>query len=88
MLMHLKGSIIINKMVFDTKMDEQIVTLRVHLLPLYMDNSLLREVFAEYGKVIDVVMLKQAMLTGVELSHSGGGGGFFMKVVNDALGKG
>ena len=72
-MMHLKGSIIINKMVFDTKMDEQIVTLRVHWLPLYMDNSLLREVFAEYGKVKDVVMLKQAMLTGVELSHSGGG---------------
>ena len=38
------------------------------------DNSLLREVFAEYQKVIDSVMLKQAMLTGVELSHSGGGG--------------
>ena len=84
-MMHLKGSIIINKMVFDTMMDEQIVTSRVHWSSLYMDNSLLREVFAEYEKVIDSVMLKQAMLTGVELSHSGGGR-FFMKVVNDALG--
>ena len=59
LMMHKKGSILINKVVFNImKMDEQIVTLRVHWLPLYFDNSLLREVFAEYGKVIDVVMLK------------------------------
>ena len=59
LMMHKKGSILINKVVFNImKMDEQIVTLRVHWLPLYMDNSLLREVFAEYAKVIDVVMLK------------------------------
>ena len=56
---HAKTSIVINKIPFDImRMDEQIVNLKVHWLPLYMDNSLLWEIFSEYGKVVDVSMQK------------------------------
>lgn len=42
------------------KMSEQILTLRVHWLPIYFDSSILKEIFGQYGQVIDVKMLKSA----------------------------
>ena len=42
------------------KLTEQIVTLRVHWLPLYFDNVILEEIFSEYGQVIDIKMMKTA----------------------------
>ena len=41
-------------------MSEQIVSLRIHWLPIYYDNSILREIFGEWGKVLSVDMLKTA----------------------------
>ena len=42
------------------KMTEQIVSVRVHWLPVYYDNSILWEIFSEFGKVLSVDMLKTA----------------------------
>ena len=39
-------------------MNEQIVNIRVHWLPIYYDGSILREIFAEYGEVLDIKMNK------------------------------
>ena len=41
-------------------MSEQIVSLRIHWLPVYYNNSILREIFGEWGKVLSVDMLKTA----------------------------
>lgn len=41
-------------------MTEQIVSVRVHWLPVYYDNSILWEIFSEFGKVLSVDMLKTA----------------------------
>lgn len=38
------------------KMSEQIVTIRIHWLPIYYDNSLLRAIFCDYGKILDINM--------------------------------
>ena len=60
-MIHLKGSIVINKILLDImRMDEQIVSIKAHWLPLNMDNSLIREVFSEYGKVVIVNMQKNS----------------------------
>lgn len=42
------------------KMTEQIVSLRVHWLPVYYDNSIIYDIFSEFGKVMSVDMLKTA----------------------------
>ena len=42
------------------KMTEQVVTLRIHWLPIYFDNSILKEILGQYGDVLDVRMLKSA----------------------------
>ena len=36
------------------KMDEQIVNIRVHWLPLNFKNSLLHEIFSMYGEVMSI----------------------------------
>ena len=41
-------------------MAEEIVTLRVHWLPLYYDNRLLKAIFCEYGEVLDIRMCKSS----------------------------
>lgn len=41
-------------------MSEQVVTLRVHWLPLYYDNRLLKAIFCDYGEVLDVKMCKSS----------------------------
>lgn len=43
-----------------TSMAEQIVTVRVHWLPLYYDNRLLKAIFCDYGEVLDVRMCKSS----------------------------
>ena len=40
------------------KMTEQVVTLRIHWLPLYFDNLILREIFSQYGDILDIAMSK------------------------------
>ena len=40
------------------KMSEQVVTLRVHWLPLYYDHSILRTVFSLYGQILDIGMMR------------------------------
>ena len=48
-----------NDLIFDVMMiNEQIVTIRVHWLPIYYDGSILREIFAEYGEVLDIKINK------------------------------
>ena len=42
------------------KLTEQIVTVRVHWLPLYFDNVILEEIFGEYGQVLGISMMKTA----------------------------
>lgn len=42
------------------KMNEQVVNIRVHWLPIYFDNSILREIFADFGEVMDIQMLRTA----------------------------
>ncbi|MEW8563024.1 MAG: RNA-binding protein [Candidatus Thiodiazotropha sp.] len=42
------------------RMNEQVVTLRVHWLPLYYDESILKEILSEYGEVLEIKMLKTA----------------------------
>lgn len=42
------------------KMNEQVVSLRVHWLPLYYDSLILKEALQNFGEVIDVSMLKTA----------------------------
>ena len=42
------------------RLDEQVVTLRVHWLPLYYDNLLLTEVFEPFGQVMKCNSLKSA----------------------------
>ena len=39
-------------------MNEQIFTIRVHWLPINHVGSILREIFAEYGEVLDLKMNK------------------------------
>ena len=41
-------------------MAEQIVTLRVHWLPLYYDNRLLKAILCEYGEILDIRMCKSS----------------------------
>ncbi|MCG8032949.1 MAG: hypothetical protein JAZ03_12335 [Candidatus Thiodiazotropha taylori] len=38
------------------KMTEQIVNIRVHWLPLYYDNSIVREVLQQFGEIMDIKM--------------------------------
>ena len=40
------------------KMSEQIITLRIHWLPMYFDNSIIQEMLNLYGEVINIEMLK------------------------------
>ena len=42
------------------KMTEQVITARVHWLPIYFDNSLLREIFNQFGSVMNISMCKTA----------------------------
>ena len=42
------------------KITEQVVTLRIHWLPIYFDNTILKEILGQYGDVLDVRMLKSA----------------------------
>lgn len=42
------------------KINEQVVTLRIHWLPLYFDNSILYEIFGQFGEILSVKMLKTA----------------------------
>ena len=42
------------------RLNEQIVNLRVHWLPLYFDKMILTEIFENFGEVLDVSMLKTA----------------------------
>ena len=42
------------------KMNEQIVNLRVHWLPLFYDSLILNEIFDSFGEVLNVTMLKCA----------------------------
>ena len=42
------------------KMNEQIVNLRVHWLPLFYDSLILKEIFDSFGEVLNVTMLKSA----------------------------
>ena len=48
-------------MIYDImKMAEQVVTVRVHWLPIYYDSSILYELFSKYGEVLDIKMMKTA----------------------------
>ena len=48
-----------NNLILDVMMmNEQIVNIRVHWLPIYCDGSILREIFAEYGEVLYIKMNK------------------------------
>ena len=40
------------------QMSEQIITLRIHWLPMYFDNSIIQEMLNLYGEVINVKMIK------------------------------
>ncbi|MCU7836931.1 MAG: hypothetical protein KZQ83_16970, partial [gamma proteobacterium symbiont of Taylorina sp.] len=52
------GQIKTNKVTFDVmKMDEQIVNIRIHWLPLYYTNTLIKAMLCEYGEVMDVRMM-------------------------------
>ena len=42
------------------KMNEQVVSLRIHWLPIYFDNAILREIFDADGEVMDIKLLKTA----------------------------
>ena len=42
------------------KMNEQVVSLRIHWLPIYFENAILREIFEADGKIMDIKMLKTA----------------------------
>ena len=42
------------------KMNEQVVSIRVHWLPLYFDNSILHEILGQFGEVLSVKLLKTA----------------------------
>ena len=59
--MHQIGRIQAGKIHFDImKMTDQIVNLRIHWLPIFYDNSILREIFSQYGKILDIKMMKTA----------------------------
>ena len=45
-------------MMIISHMSRQFVTVRVHWLPIQYDNSLLKEIFGAYGKVLNVRMVK------------------------------
>ena len=46
-------------MIYDImKMAEQVVTVRVHWLPIFYDSSILYELFSKYGEVLDIKMMK------------------------------
>ena len=56
-----RGVIGHNKLKFNVvSMCEQIVTLRVHWLPLFYDNRLLKAIFCDYGEVLGVRMCKSS----------------------------
>ena len=42
------------------RLNEQMVSIRVHWLPPYYDNLILHEVFQEFGQVTNVTSLKTA----------------------------
>ena len=41
-------------------MSEQVVSLRIHWLPLYYDNRILKSIFCDFGEVLDVRNLKSS----------------------------
>ena len=41
-------------------MSEQVVSLRIHWLPLYYDNRILKAIFCDFGEVLDVRNLKSS----------------------------
>ena len=43
-----------------TSMAEQVVKVRVHWLPLYYDNRILKAIFCDYGEIIDIKMCKSS----------------------------
>lgn len=54
-------SLKVGDQIFDImKLNEQIVNVRVHWLPLYYDNLILHEALHSFGDVVDVKMLKAA----------------------------
>ena len=56
------GPLHVGKSVFETmKLNEQVINVRVHWLPLFFENSILREILSAYGEIIgDIKMLKSA----------------------------
>ena len=51
--MHQIGRIQAGKTHFDIrKMTDQIVNFRIHWLPIFYDNSILREIFSQYRKIL------------------------------------
>ena len=55
------GSLLAGKASFDSmKLNEQVVNVRVHWLPLFYDNSILREILSDYGEILEFKMLKAA----------------------------
>ena len=42
------------------RMSGQVVTVRIHWLPIYFDNSILKEILSQYGEVVEIRMLKSA----------------------------
>lgn len=49
-------------------MSEQVVTLRVHWLPLFYDNRILKAIFCDYGEVLDIRMCKSSYANLVALN--------------------
>ena len=55
------GEINAGNVTFQTmRMTEQIVTIRVHWLPLYYDDALLKEILGEFGEVQEIRLLRTA----------------------------
>ena len=42
------------------KMNEQVVSIRVHWLPLYFDNRILHKILGQFGEVLNIKLLKTA----------------------------
>lgn len=49
-------------------MSEQVVNLRIHWLPLYYDNRILKAIFCDYGEVLDIRMCKSSFANLVALN--------------------
>ena len=55
------GSLLAGKSIFDSmKLNEQVKNVRIHWLPLFYDNTILRQILSAYGEILDFKMLKAA----------------------------